>query len=208
MYKPYRVLSENSKCGNSLNLPIAGHCRPTKNCAACCYARRGHTALPSSKRKQTWLSKYLMGNNIDRLIEESARWHAVRISGTGDLSLEHTPSLIHLAKQLPGTMFWGMTRKLEIAREINHKLPNLKLLVSIDSSSPTSVWNYDGALCYGPRLQDDIVPDDRRIKVVFPYHSSGRVTNGVPHHPKDCRAVWHEISGCQVCGRCWSWKED
>ena len=206
MYSPTTILSENSKCGCSLNLPIAGHCRPTPNCARCCYARSGHTALPASKHKQVYTSKYLAGNNIDRLIEEARTWPAVRLSGTGDLSLDHCKNLIRLAASVPRTMFWGMTRKIEIANEINHKLPNLKLMVSVDSSSPKSVWKYPGAMCWGPRLASDVVPDDPRIHTVFPYHRSGRVINGVPHDRRDCRAVWHEISGCQVCGRCWNWK--
>jgi len=61
MYFPTTILSENSKTGCSLNLPIAGHCRPTKNCARVCYAKCGNTAYPNSKRKQIWLSKYLKG---------------------------------------------------------------------------------------------------------------------------------------------------
>lgn len=206
VYSPEMVLSKNRKCGCSLNLPIIGHCRPTRNCIICCYARSGHTSLPVSMRKQKWLSKYLEGKNISRLIEESSQWRAVRVAGTGDLKATHIPALFSLAKACPGTMFWGMTRKLEIAHELNHRYPNLKFMVSVDGSSPDSVWNYDGVLCYGPRLPRDLVPADRRIQTVFPYHRSGRVVNGMPHHPKDCQAVWHNISGCMVCGRCWAWK--
>ena len=204
-YRPGSILSTNTKTGCSINLPIAGHCCPTKNCARVCYAKSGHTALPTNKRKQVWVSDYLKGKDISELIQECLSRTAVRLSGTGDILKEHVPNLKKLAKACPATQFWGMTRKLEIAKALNNKLPNLKLMVSVDSSSPESVWKYNGALCFGPRLQGDKVPKDKRIKVIFPYHQSGHVVKGVPRDKKDCKAVLHEIPGCLNCGRCWSW---
>jgi hypothetical protein len=179
-YFPTTILSSNTKTGCSINLPIKGHCTPTKNCAACCYAKSGHTALPTNIRKQVWMSQYLKGPSIAQLILETKSRTAVRLSGTGDLSLD-------------------------VAAELNGRLPNLKLLVSVDSSSPDSVWNYPGTLCYGPRLAGDVVPRDKRIITVFPYHKGGRVINGVPNHKKDCPAVRHVVDGCMSCGRCWKW---
>lgn len=204
-YRPGSILSSNTKTGVSLNLPIKGHCRPTKNCSRCCYAKSGHTTLPSSLRKQTWLSKYLAGKDISELIHESRLHTAVRISGTGDLSLEHIPNILLLAKSCPGTMFWGMTRKIEIAKALD-KVKNIKLMVSLDSSSPEETKKYKGAICWGPNLPGDKVPDRKNIITVFPYHRSGHVIKGVPRHPKDCLAVHHEIPGCLSCNRCWSWK--
>lgn len=207
MYKgPQKILSDNSKCGCSINMPIKGHCCPTEHCKHDCYARTGHTAMPAPVRKQKWVSNYLKQKDISRLINECIGRSAVRLNGTGDLLKEHLPQILSLAKACPNTQFWGMTRKPEIAKALNNKLPNLKLLVTVDSSSPQSVWNYDGKLCYGPRRPDDIVPDDPRIITVFPRHFAGRVVNGVPRHPKDCKAVWHEIPGCLHCGRCWNFK--
>jgi hypothetical protein len=205
-YSPYHILSSNTKCGCSVNLPIKGHCTPTRVCAKACYARKGHCSRPRSLKKQIYISRYLKGNDISRLVGESRKWRAVRLSGTGDLQTEHVPNIIRLARACPDTQFWGMTRKLDIARMVNHKLPNLRLMVSVDSSSPASVWKYDGVLCWGPRLAEDLVPRDPRIRTVFPYHSMGRVVKAklMPHDRRDCRAVWHEISGCQECGRCWT----
>lgn len=205
-YFPTTILSQNSKTGCSINLPIAGHCRPTKNCARCCYARSGHTAMPSNKKKQVWVSEYLKGSDLTQLINECRGRTAVRLSGTGDLSLEHCPNIIHLAKACPATMFWGMTRKLEVAKALNKKVPNLKIMVSVDSSSPDSIWKYNGVLCFGPRLKNDTVPkNDKRIRIIFPYHKGGRIIKGVPEDKKDCQAVYHRIPGCLSCGRCWNW---
>ena len=204
-YFPTTILSSNTKTGCSLNLPIAGHCTPTKNCAASCYAKCGHTALPSNKKKQMWLSNYLKGKDLSGLIKECKSRTAVRLSGTGDLLPAHIPSILSLAKACPQTMFWGMTRKLNIATELNGKLPNLKLMVSVDATSPKEIWDYNGVLCYGPKLKGDVVPKDKRILTVFPYHFSGRVVKGVTRHKKDCLAVHHEIDGCLSCGKCWNW---
>jgi len=154
-----------------------------------------------------WLSEYLKGQDISGLIRECSGRTAVRLSGTGDIQTEHVKNILRLAKACPSTQFWGMTRKLEIAKALNKRLPNLKLMVSVDSSSPESVWKYQGTLCWGPRFATDTVPKDKRIVTIFPYHFIGKVVQAksMPRDPRDCRAVWHEIDGCLACGRCWSW---
>jgi hypothetical protein len=206
-YRPGNILSENSKCGRSINLPIKSHCRPTKNCSRTCYARKGHTALPSNKKKQVWVSNYLKGLDLSELITECKKRTAVRLSGTGDLNKDHVLGIRRLARACPNTMLWGMTRKLEIARALNGKYPNLKLMVSIDSSSPAEITKYQGTLCWGPRLATDVIPKNLNIHTVFPYHNSGKVVQpkAMPHDNRDCAAVWHKISGCHECGRCWNW---
>jgi len=207
-YHPTTILSSNTKTGCSLNLPIKGHCRPTRNCSHTCYARSGHTALPSNLKKQNWVSNYLKGRNISALIKECQARTAVRISGTGDLQTEHVPNILRLALQCPATQFWGMTRKLEIAKALNGHYPNLKVMVSVDSSSPESVWKYKGTLCWGPRLANDQVPQtDKRIRTIFPYHSHGKVvkSHNIPNDKRDCPAVRHIKSGCLECRRCWNW---
>jgi hypothetical protein len=205
MYAPAMILSENSKTGRSINLPIAGHCRPTKNCSKDCYAKTGYCAMPNCTKKQLWLTVYLAGNDITQLIKETRRWKSVRLSATGDINEEHVDNIIKLAEACPDTMLWGMSRKLEIADAINNKLPNLKLMVSVDSSSPQATWDYQGALCFGPRRSNDVVPRDVRIVTVFPLHIKGKVDKAMPKNVKDCPAVLHKISGCSECGRCWRW---
>ena len=149
----------------------------------------------------------LKGKDITQLVNECLSRTAVRISGTGDLQTEHVPNLIRLAKACPATQFWGMTRKLEIAKAVNNKADNLKLMVSVDSSSPESVWKYNGKLCWGPRYKTDRVPSDSRIKTIFPYHAHGKVVGEkeMPKDKRDCPAVRHTKSGCLSCGRCWTW---
>jgi hypothetical protein len=208
MYKPQQILSENRKTACSLDLPIKGHCRPTAICSRACYARSGPQAYPNSTRKHVWVSRYLAGKDIASLIEECQTHTAVRLSGSGDLLPSHCPNIIRLATACPGTQFWGMTRKPEIATALmKARLPNLRIMVTVDSSSPKSTWQYQGAMCFGPRRQTDSVPqNDRRIVTVFPYHRVGQVVGQVPTTPKDCPAVRHTVKGCHACAQCWSWK--
>jgi hypothetical protein len=162
--------------------------------------------MPNCTNKQLWVTVYLAGNDISQLIKETRRWDSVRLSATGDLNVEHVSNVIKLAEACPDTMLWGMTRKLEIAWALNNKLPNLKLMVSVDSSSPRPIWDYQGALCFGPRRTEDVVPmNDERIVTVFPLHVRGKVDEAMPTTSKDCPAVMHKISGCSECGRCWKW---
>jgi Gene product 88 len=206
MYHPQTILSRNGKTGVSLDLPIKAHCRPTKNCAKDCYARCGRMNYPDALKKHSWTSRYLEGSDIKELIREARMYFAVRLNGSGDLNSNHTRSILNLAKACPMTQFWGMTRKAEIAKALNGRRPNLRLLVSVDASSPKAAWNYQGAMCWGPRRAEDVIPQDPRIKVVFPRHFAGHVIKGIKPHPLDCQAVWHNIEGCHACGRCWSWK--
>ena len=205
MYRPNEVISDNMKTTCSINLPIAGHCRPTRNCAATCYAKTGPISWENSLKKYRWVSEYLKGDDISQLIKECRRKHAVRISGAGDLLMEHVPNMLKLAEALPEIPFYGMTRKLEIARALNKKVPNLRILVSLDSSSPLETESYEGKMCFGPRLETDDVPNDDRIIVVFPFHNRGKIAKTMPLHAKDCPAVYHKVANCLECTRCWTW---
>jgi hypothetical protein len=100
-----------------------------------------------------------------------------------------------------------MTRKLEIATILNGQYPNLKIMVSVDSSSPPSVWKYKGMLCWGPRFSSDTIPADPRIRTIFPYHHVGKIVHikSMPHDPRDCPAIRHLVRGCVSCGQCWNW---
>jgi len=206
-YHPGQILSENRKTAVSLDLPIKGHCRPTTICAFCCYAKAGPQAFPNATRKHAWMTKYLAGPDISQLTAEARAHTAVRLSGSGDLNSEHLPNIIRLARACPKTMFWGMTRKPEIATALmKSRTPNLRMMVTVDASSPAHTWAYPGKLCYGPRRATDSVPKDSRIVTVFPRHCTGRICGKVPSHKLDCPAVRHKVSGCLSCGRCWNWK--
>lgn len=206
-YVPIQLLSENSKTCISINMPIASTCYPTKRCSRDCYGRSGHIAWENSLRKQRYIANYLEQGDIDLLINECRQYVSVRLNGVGDLNAEHVPAILSLAEACPQTTFWGMTRKIPIAEEVlTGNLPNLSLLLSVDVTSPASVWEYQtGPLCFGPRRPEDDVPDDQRIITVFPRHHAGKIIGDIPLHAKDCPAVRHKVDGCLQCKRCWNW---
>jgi len=203
-YKPVTILSSNTKTVvPSLNLPRT-NCNPTKLCWQRCYGKQGHMSLPCSLRKQTWVSNYLLGTDISRLIKECKAYSSVRLCGGGDFLEEHVPNVLRLAEECPDTLLWGFSRKPNIVLGLNNKLPNLYMQLTVDYTTPLSIWSdIDCDIAYGPRMQWDDVPEDERIRVVFPYHFSGKVVKGVPHHPKDCQAVWDHSLHCVDCRRCY-----
>ena len=119
-----KYLSANSKTGVSINLPIKGHCNPTELCSKICYAKMGHTALPTSKAKQIRVSVYLMGGDITELISECGQFTHVRMNGTGDFLEVHLDNILYLAQMNPHTMFYGMTKKPFVAERLNNKFKN------------------------------------------------------------------------------------
>jgi len=206
MYLPQKIISENIKTGVSINFPTKRHCRPTILCKKACYAKSGPMLLPVSRKKQQYVSDYFKGNNLRQVIGECWNFQTVRLNGCGDFLAGHLTNILTLARECTHTMFYGMTRKPEIANVLNNQLPNLKLLLSVDATTPKKVSeNYPGKICFGPRRAIDTVPNDKRIITVFPYHCHGKVITGIPKHKKDCPAVWHKVSGCMKCKRCWNW---
>ncbi|MEN6550153.1 MAG: hypothetical protein ABFE07_29265 [Armatimonadia bacterium] len=204
-YRPKEFLSTNSKTGTSLNLPVI-NCRPSARCAQACYACTGPISWHNSITKSLAVDAELKAGRVERLIEEARRLTNVRISGSGDLTLEQVPAIIRAARSCPGTLFWGFTRKPEVARALHRKARNLTIILSFDASSKDrSFRGYRGPLAFGPRRPEDAVPSDRRIVVVFPEHIQGHTTKGVPRHRLDCptsRGAEHD-NACEKCQRCW-----
>jgi len=120
MKSPLHILSENSKCGVSINMPIKRHCRPTKVCAFCCYARTGRTAFPASTRKQDWVSQYLakyyQSGQTHRRMPESYRRAPVRVRRP-----EHgaRPGSHQSGQTMPGNPVLGHDK--EIGNSARHK---------------------------------------------------------------------------------------
>jgi hypothetical protein len=133
-----KVLSENTKVGRSLNFPIEGYCHPSVLCEVACYAKTGRLAMTASTTHQQKVAQYFNNGDMTRLIAEVKKWKyaSIRISASGDLIPAWVPHIIKLAQACPNSMFWGMTKKAGVAYSINKEmLPNLALLVSLDSST-------------------------------------------------------------------------
>ncbi len=136
-YHPGRLLSDNDKTCISINLPIKGHCTPTKRCTQDCYGKSGHLAYPNCHRKQKFVSKYLKQKNIDDLITECKPYLGIRLNGVGDLNPEHLAQLFSLARSCHRPPFWGLTRKFNMATAVNGaRTPKLTLLLSVNAKPP------------------------------------------------------------------------
>lgn len=200
-----RLLSENTKTGVSLNLPVK-NCRPSKHCAKTCYACAGRCLLKMSVVKTLRVDRCLSTGQIDRLSNESNMYANVRLCGTGDFLEEQVPHVLRLSQRCPDTLFWGFTRKVKIANQLNGKRKNLRMLLSVDVSTPTKEYrNYTGKLAFGPVFPGEHVPKDNRISVVFPLHHRGRLVLNIEEHRLDCPAVRGKIGhslACQACRRC------
>jgi hypothetical protein len=110
-----------------------------------------------------------------------------------------------LARECDETVFWGFSRNRKVVEQINGKLPNLSLIISIDATSPKGfVDGYDGPLAFGPRNPGDEVPDDDRIIVIFPTHHRGKPDKAIPVDGKDCPATrfTHRSEKHGACNRC------
>jgi hypothetical protein len=199
------ILSTNRKTAVSINLPVR-NCRPTRRCAAACYACEGPIAWKNSIRKALAVDAALRKGEIEGLTWECRMLQGVRLCGSGDMTLDHVPAVLKLAEACPETIFWGFTRRREVAEAINGRYVNLSVIVTFDATSPEGeLRGYAGPLAFGPRMPRDIVPDDPRIVVVFPEHHAGRTIANVPEHPKDCPATrgMNRRHACQRCRRCW-----
>lgn len=203
-YKPQTILSSNRKTViPSLNLPRS-NCSPSKLCRDHCYAKQGHMALPVAEKKQRWVSDYLLGDDLSQFIDECHMHSAVRLCGGGDLFPKQALNILKAAEVCKETLFWGFSRKPVIVTILNNQLPNVYMQLSVDHTTPVELWeDMECDISYGPRMQEDDVPEDTRIRVVFPYHVRGRVVNGVSHHRKDCHAVWDHNLHCYQCRRCY-----
>ena len=149
---PRILLSENLKTGHSINLPIL-NCQPTERCAAVCYATAGPISWNNSLKKALAVDAALRNGEIEGLIWECRQLQSVRLSGSGDLCGEHLPAIYKLAESCPQTIFWGFTRSLEIAEQINHRHDNLSLILSIDATSADQeLPGFTGPLAFGPIL--------------------------------------------------------
>ena len=90
-----------------LNLPVR-NCKPTRRCAAACYACEGPIAWKNSIRKALAVDAALRKGEIEGLVWECRMLQGVRLCGSGDLTLDHVPAVIGLAEASPGHDILGL----------------------------------------------------------------------------------------------------
>ena len=107
------ILSQNSKCGISLDLPVA-YCKPTKACADVCYACQGTQMFYRSIVKSLSVGRMIDADpeRVARKIIDEAQGRSVRIAGSGEILPKHK-SLLDFVSEFGGN-WWGLPNGLKL----------------------------------------------------------------------------------------------
>ena len=195
------LLSENYKCGVSIDLPIL-NCRPSRACAQVCYASQGRQYYRAGVVKSLAISRMLIEDpeRASRKVATEAAGRTVRLAGSGDILPAHRQFVDCLGDSRVD--WWGFTRRIET----HCLLP--RLMFSFDQTSPSRIRDY----------MEKNVPVRRRaylrrpcdpapetpVAVIFPVHGPRtRYVDYVPEHRSDCPAIRGRIKGCWECRRCY-----
>ena len=195
------VLSQNSKCGISLDLPVS-YCKPTRACAEVCYSCQGTQNFRRSVLKSLAIAQMINADpeRVARKIIDESQGRVVRIAGSGEILPEHK-TLLELIEKFGGS-WWGFTKRIDTHRV----LPDL--MFSIDATTCQSVMAYVRKhvpihrRAYLMRPGDN--PPSLEVAVTFPVH--GSVTPYVKNTQvleTDCPAVRKKVGGCWDCRRCY-----
>jgi hypothetical protein len=220
-----RVVSENRVAGLSLNLPIYGTCKPTKVCAATCYAAKNgaaYLALPNAVNKQLRLYNSMVANPHEvagRIVAEmlahmrkGAKF--LRWNGVGDLFAESVVCLEEVARALPHLPIWVVTRVPEMAVRVPN-LPNVFVHFSLDRAS---LARYKAVQEAGPlnanfffSYQEDTDEAELPLElgeIPVSVYFTNEYKRGAPpaFEGVSCPLNLREdpVGACERCGRCWS----
>lgn len=211
--RPERVhfcVSHNSKCGSSINVPIATTCTSkTPACVQYCYGLNGPCSMRSSI--QTHVENQAL---LDRLaaaplrdLQLEADYVAavlftrgqdfLRWNGMGELSLGAVRFIRVLVRRHPGLALWISTRNAALASRLP-RLPNVHVMLSMDrTTSQKTLTAYrhivrkscgQAFLAYTRLDETDTPPLD--VNVVFEKHIGAARAKWQPL-PQSCMATVH-----------------
>lgn len=195
------ILSENSKCSISLDLPIF-NCQPTTACSQVCYACQGRQFYRHAIVKSLAVNRLIADDPeyAARKMVDEARGHVIRLAGSGEILPSHAPLVTYVEKF--GGSWWGFTRRVDT----HQALP--RLMFSLDATTPASVLAYveDSVPVsrrgYLRRPRDSPAPMD--VAVTFPVHGSRTpYIKRTPRELTDCPSARKLIKGCWECRRCY-----
>ena len=197
-----QVLSNNSKCSISLNLPLQ-NCLPTPACASVCYASQGFQYLRKSIIKSLAVNRLIEidPERVARKMVDEAAGRSIRLAGSGEILPSHKDLLLY-AENFGGS-YWGFTRRIDTHQTVP------SLMLSIDATTPARVMKYvrehvpANRRAYLRRPSDP--PSPIEVAVTFPVH--GHLTNYTAITPldetTDCPVDRKKIEGCWSCKRCY-----
>ena len=221
-------LTANSKTGISIDFAIHQTCTPTAVCmgvgdnSASCYALRGFMSFPNAVRmhaRNQRLAAYLetapyreVRRVADALYSDLPRgldW--LRWNGAGELSPGACRLINCFTKRYDDVLLWVISRRPDMVRRLKDR-PTLKLLLSLDHSTPVEIATRLRALtkkfkegrarlAYTRVSEEDVPPKD--AWVVFNKHMGASFNAWA--HPKVCPASLPDTEhrdACDPCRRC------
>lgn len=195
------LLSQNSKCGVSLDLPLI-NCKPTNACASVCYASQGRQYYSRAIIKSLAVNRMILTEpeRAARKVVNESQGVPIRIAGSGEILPDHKPFLDSIEEY--GGSYWGFTRRVDT----HHAIPSL--MFSFDATSAEQQLHYlkehvpVHRRAYLQRNKDPPAPIE--VAVTFPTH--GPQTNQyktIPVQSTDCPAIRKTVKGCWECQRCY-----
>ena len=213
-----KILSDNMVTGMSLNLPIYNTCKPTKVCAANCYAQRNHISFNAAVNKQIKVMNSLKEAPHEiatRIVAEIKKTSAtfLRWNGVGDLFAESIECLTAVADHLPAMPIWVVTRIPEQAASVPHR-DNVYVHFSLDASS---LDRYEQVLALNPMsrnlffsFQEDVdaTPPRELEDIPISVYFTDRYKRPAPADYNDVscplNAAESTTGACAKCRRCFS----
>lgn len=135
------LFSSNTKCGRSIDFPIARTCRPTPICAELCYGSKRSSPqgrdISVLERQLRVLHFFRRTDPIEaahRVVKEAGNVSCIRWCGVGDLEVEVVRAINVIANQYPLRLQWVVTRKPEMAARIVRGTDSVFVMFSLDGS--------------------------------------------------------------------------
>lgn len=226
---PALQLSGNSKTGISLNVAMAGSCRPTAACKEYCYGLTGPIFWQKSVELQArnlHRLRYLesapqaeLDAEADKIAKtcKNKGYTYLRVNGVGDLVPGSVRLLNTLGKRHPSLALWVATRKPELALQLD-PLPNINIMYGVDST--TTDASYDAIkkavslrpkmsfVAYVQRDSKEAIPAEAQL--IFNEHKQGKRAAWTPDE-RSCPATVDLKQGgmdhndaCNKCRYCFT----
>lgn len=211
---PQKLFSTNAKTGVSINFPVSLTCKPTKVCAAICYACRPGSFMMMDAPIQKSLGNYeyfigtptaIVGDRVAKeykSLQVKLGLKVLRWNGVGDLFDQSVAVVNYMSKAHPDVHHLIYSRRPEMINKLI-EADNISVLFSVDGSNThrTSEITRKGTGYTFLRTSNDI-PSHIPFDIVFPAHKSYKK---IVEDERDCPCDRKKIplkNACISCSMC------
>jgi len=218
-------VSNNSKTGVSVNVPLSTCSSKTSACSKYCYALRGPISFTNSVSVE--VNNQAVFDSLKTASQQKVDYEASLIAGQVQLrghpflrwngSGELTPGAVRVleafSRLFPTIPVWVSTRSMALARSLPPKRQSLHIMLSTDSTTSAQNWQdtiqlkkeRDYFIAWTRIDQFEVVP--KEVDVVFNLHLGiGRLDKKCV---RTCPATLPNVNHDQICTKCqFCWKSD